>query len=191
MRKVLPIAGVAFALTLLGAPAFAADHPRGNHNGNGNTPFAQQDGDHRLDGRGDRNRNFKVTQPPQRNWQPNVNPQQNWQNNNWKNNNWQNNNDNRWRNNNRFDNFRRNFSAPQRFRVGNYRQPQNFNYRRWSFGERLPFTYLSSNYWLPNAILYGLFSPPQGLIWVRYGSDALLVDRYTGEIVQVRYNMFY
>ena len=38
------------------------------------------------------------------------------------------------------------------------------------------------------ATAYGLFTPP-GLIWVRYDDDALLIDQYTGEILQVRYDV--
>jgi hypothetical protein len=28
-------------------------------------------------------------------------------------------------------------------------------------------------------------------VWVRVGSDAVLVDRYTGQVVQVAYDIFY
>ena len=47
------------------------------------------------------------------------------------------------------------------------------------------------DYFLLDYIAFGLFAPPPGYVWVRYGDDALLIDTYTGEIVQVRYNMFY
>jgi len=30
-----------------------------------------------------------------------------------------------------------------------------------------------------------------GYVWVRYGPDALLIDTYTGEIIQVRYDVFW
>ena len=33
--------------------------------------------------------------------------------------------------------------------------------------------------------------PPPGTVWVRYGRDALLIDRYTGEVIQVEYSVFY
>lgn len=87
--------------------------------------------------------------------------------------------------------YHRNFQAPHRFRVGSYRQPYDYSYRRWNFGQHLPRHYYVRNFWLTNFLIYGLFSPPPGYIWVRYGPDALLIDQYTGEIVQVQYNMFY
>ena len=33
--------------------------------------------------------------------------------------------------------------------------------------------------------------PPPDAVWVRYGDDALLIDRYTGEVIQVEYGVFY
>jgi hypothetical protein len=33
--------------------------------------------------------------------------------------------------------------------------------------------------------------PPPGTVWVRYGSDAVLIDRDTGEVIRVVYNIFY
>jgi Ni/Co efflux regulator RcnB len=87
--------------------------------------------------------------------------------------------------------FRRSYDAPRRFRVGVYHAPRGYSYRRWHHGERLPRAYFARNYWLTNFVIYGLFAPPPGLMWVRYGPDALLIDTYTGEIVQVRYNVFY
>jgi Ni/Co efflux regulator RcnB len=112
-------------------------------------------------------------------------------------NNWRNNRPpaaNNWRNNEvrgNWGQFRRNVHAPKRFRVGAYHGPRGFHYQRWSYGQRLPSIYYARQFWLLDAITYGLFSPPPGLIWVRYGDDALLIDQYTGEIVQVRYDVFY
>ncbi|HEY7852430.1 MAG TPA: RcnB family protein, partial [Caulobacteraceae bacterium] len=87
--------------------------------------------------------------------------------------------------------WERNVQATRRFRGGFYRPPPGYAYRRWGWGQRLPGAYFAQNYWLTNWFTFGLFAPPQGLVWVRYGPDALLVDRYTGEIVQVRYGLFY
>ncbi len=87
--------------------------------------------------------------------------------------------------------YHRRFQAPHRFRVGSYRQPYGYSYRRWNYGQHLPRHYYVRNFWLTNLLVYGLFSPPPGYIWVRYGPDALLIDQYTGEIVQVQYDMFY
>jgi Ni/Co efflux regulator RcnB len=90
-----------------------------------------------------------------------------------------------------WDRYRRNYDAPRRYRVAAYRAPRGYRYVRWSHGQRLPAVYLAHEFWLINFGLFGLFAPPPGLVWVRYGPDALLVDMYTGEIVQVRYNAFY
>jgi Ni/Co efflux regulator RcnB len=87
--------------------------------------------------------------------------------------------------------YRRNYDAPRRYRVAQYRWRDGYSYNRYSYGQRLPRNYYGRNYWLTNFLIYGLFSPPEGYVWVRYGPDALLIDEYTGEIVQVRYNMFY
>jgi hypothetical protein len=88
--------------------------------------------------------------------------------------------------------FRQNLQSPRRFRVGIYHAPSGFYYRRWHYGQRLPPAFFIRDYWLPNYLFFGLFAPPSpDLVWVRYGPDALLIDRYTGEIIAVRYNVFY
>ena len=85
----------------------------------------------------------------------------------------------------------RNEQSQKRFRSGNYRAPQGYRTRHWTYGERLPSTYFLRNYWITNFLTYGLFAPPSDLIWVRVGNDALLIDRDSGDIVQVRYGVFY
>ncbi|MDZ4868908.1 MAG: RcnB family protein [Alphaproteobacteria bacterium] len=211
MKYVLPAVGVALALALSGT-AYAADHERGQR-GNRDQATQQNDNGHRFN-RGDRQRAPVAQQQPQRTqWQG----QRNGDNNRWRNNdrprgpvvnnngrppvvnnNWRNNRppvaNNNWRNNNaraNWNQYRRNYNSPRRFRVGAYHGPRNFHYQRWSYGQRLPAAYYARQFWLFDVIGYGLFTPPPGLIWVRYGDDALLIDQYTGEIVQVRYDVFY
>lgn len=87
--------------------------------------------------------------------------------------------------------LRRNIQASRHFHAGAYRGPRGYVARRWRFGERLPAAYFARDYWLGNYALYGLFAPPSGLVWVRVGNDGLLIDEYTGEIVQVEYGLFY
>ena len=87
--------------------------------------------------------------------------------------------------------FFRDIFAPRRFSLGAYYWPQGYNYRRWEYGETLPYIFFEQNYWLNDYEGYGLEPPPYGCEWVRYGSDALLVDEETGEIIQVVYNIFY
>lgn len=87
--------------------------------------------------------------------------------------------------------YRRNVTARLRFHYGDYRAPAGYAYRRWSYGERLPAVYFGRDYWIPNYLNFGLPWAPDGYVWVRYGSDAILIDEYTGEIVQVDYGVFY
>jgi Ni/Co efflux regulator RcnB len=87
--------------------------------------------------------------------------------------------------------YQRNTNAERRFRLGSYERPRGFYYRRWSFGEFLPALFWTQNYWLYDYGDYGLPYPPPGCVWVRYGDDALLIDQYTGEIVEVIYGLFY
>ncbi len=121
-----------------------------------------------------------------------------WQGGNWQGNanNYRRGNSNRWQGNtwhgsNGITITGRNFTAQQRFHVGTYRRPHGWYYRRWSYGDFLPAAFFVSTYWLTDYLAFGLEPPPPGLVWVRYGDDALLVDRYSGEVVQVEYGVFY
>ena len=87
--------------------------------------------------------------------------------------------------------YQRNVSAQRQFHAGTYRAPQGYSYHRWSYGQSLPAIYFSRNFWLTNYNSYGLIAPPYGYVWVRYGPDALLINEYTGRIVQVDYGVFY
>lgn len=90
-----------------------------------------------------------------------------------------------------YSKYRRAVTAPRRFRAGHYHAPRGYSYQRWNYGQRLPSMYYASNFWLSNFLAYGLFAPPSDAVWVRYGPDALLVDRYSGEIISVEYGVFY
>lgn len=87
--------------------------------------------------------------------------------------------------------FRKNVVAAHRFHAGPYRAPPGWHYRRWVFGERLPGIYFGRDFWITDFLAFGLFAPPDGYVWVRYGPDAMLIDEYTGEIIQVDYGVFY
>jgi Ni/Co efflux regulator RcnB len=90
-----------------------------------------------------------------------------------------------------FSQWHRNFSAPQRFHVGFYRRPAGWYSHRWVFGEILPSLFWAPEFWLADYYDFGLMPPPPGTVWVRDGDDALLIDRYSGEIIQVAYGVFY
>jgi Ni/Co efflux regulator RcnB len=205
MKYVLPLVGVALALSLSGT-AYAADHDRGQRGDRGRDRDNHVTQQHNNNGqrfdRGNRQRGPVVQQQQQPQWQPGQRGGNRWRDNDHRprgpvvnnNNGWRPPVSNGWRNQHSRSNwqqYRRNYEAPRRFRIGIYHGPRGFHYRRWSYGEYLPSSYYARPFWLLNAIAYGLFSPPPGLIWVRYGDDALLIDQYTGEIVQVRYDVFY
>lgn len=81
--------------------------------------------------------------------------------------------------------------APRRFRAPRWIAPRGFTYRRFVLGERVPTALLAATYFLTGYAMYGLDTPPPGYVWVRDGTDAVLVNRYTGEVVQVQYDVFY
>jgi Ni/Co efflux regulator RcnB len=87
--------------------------------------------------------------------------------------------------------YHRNITAERRFHYGEYRAPAGYEYRRWTYGERLPREYFAQDYWIANYLNFGLPWAPDGCEWVRFGPDALLVDVDTGEIIQVVYGVFY
>jgi len=81
--------------------------------------------------------------------------------------------------------------SPRRFRAGAYRPPSGFAVRRFRFGERLPRAFFVRRFWITDFLLFDLFPPPPGFVWVRVGPDALLIDEFTGEIVRIEYDVFY
>jgi Ni/Co efflux regulator RcnB len=90
-----------------------------------------------------------------------------------------------------FGAFQRNFNAPRRFRAQVYNRPRGWYPHRWTYGEILPSLFWAPDYWLTDYYDYGLEPPPPGTVWVRDGSDALLIDRFSGQIIQVAYGVFY
>jgi Ni/Co efflux regulator RcnB len=151
---------------------------RGNDNrGPGNRPgFDNRGQDNRFDNRGQPNRGFDNRRPGQQQYRgPNQQQLRD-----------------RDRGRQWFDqrSFRPSYRAPQRFRVAPYRAPPGFYSRSWSFGDRLPYGWFGSGYYL-NWGSYGLPFPPIGAEWVRVGSDALLVDIWSGEVLSVYYGLFW
>ncbi|HEY2837021.1 MAG TPA: RcnB family protein [Rhizomicrobium sp.] len=90
-----------------------------------------------------------------------------------------------------FRNYHQNFRAPRRFHAPAYRRPPGWYARRWTWGEFLPVSFWPRNYWITDFNIYDLPPPPFGAIWVRVGSDALLIDQDSGEIIEVDYGIFY
>jgi Ni/Co efflux regulator RcnB len=92
---------------------------------------------------------------------------------------------------NHFAKVRRSVRAMRRFHAGVYRRPRGWYAHHWVIGERLPRAWFARNYWLSDWAIYGLWAPVDGLIWVRVGPDAMLVDPATGAVVGVEYGLFF
>ena len=98
---------------------------------------------------------------------------------------------NDWRGDRNYDwrNYRhRNRSI---YRLGNYWDPYGSRYRRFSIGFSLFPNYYQSNYWLNDPWRYRLPPAYGPYRWVRYYDDALLVNVYTGQVVDVEHNFFW
>ena len=52
-------------------------------------------------------------------------------------------------------------------------------------------SYYSSRYWINDPWYYRLPYAPPGTRWVRYYDDAILVDMWSGQVVDVIYNFFW
>ncbi|WP_374571758.1 RcnB family protein [Phenylobacterium sp.] len=83
------------------------------------------------------------------------------------------------------------YQTPRRYHVTPYRPPAGWYAYGWSFGDILPRAWYGPNYFIDDWWAYGLPIPPFGYEWVRVGDDALLVDTYTGRVVQVVYDLFW
>ncbi len=98
---------------------------------------------------------------------------------------------NRWRQDRSYDwrNYRdRNRSI---FRLGGYRDPYGYGYRRFSIGFNLFPNYYQSNHWLDDPWMYRLPPAYGPYRWVRYYDDALLVNIYSGQVVDVVHSFFW
>lgn len=86
--------------------------------------------------------------------------------------------------------YQHNYQAARSFRIGPYHRPPGWSSHRWGYGEILPRAYWGAEYLLADYWLFALEVPPVGYEWVRDGSDALLVNTDSGEILQVEYGVF-
>jgi Ni/Co efflux regulator RcnB len=75
--------------------------------------------------------------------------------------------------------------------VGGWRGPHaGFGYHGWGFGAFVPRALLGPEYFIFDFADYGLAPPPANFEWVQDGPNALLVNVYTGQVVQVVPNSF-
>ena len=96
-----------------------------------------------------------------------------------------------WRRDHRYD--WRHYRTTNRalYRLSRYYDPYGRNYRRFSIGFSLGSGYYGSNYWLEDPWMYRLPPAYGPYRWVRYYDDALLVNIYTGQVVDVIYSFFW
>lgn len=96
-----------------------------------------------------------------------------------------------WRRDHRYDWRSYRNSHRRLFRLGRYYDPYGWGYRRFSIGFSLGSSYYGSNYWLDDPWMYRLPPAYGPYRWVRYYDDALLVNIYSGQVVDVLYNFFW
>lgn len=97
-----------------------------------------------------------------------------------------------WRNDNRYDWQNWRFRNRNVFRGSRYFSPyRNHRYSRFSIGLLLEPLFYSQRYWIGDPWQYRLPAAPYGAQWVRYYNDVLLVDTYTGEVIDVIYDFFW
>jgi nickel/cobalt transporter regulator len=96
-----------------------------------------------------------------------------------------------WRRDNRYDWRRWRDRHRSHFHLGFYYDPFGWGYQPYSVGWRLWPNYYSSSFWINDPWQYRLPYAPPGTRWIRYYNDALLVDTFTGEVVDAIYNFFW
>ena len=97
-----------------------------------------------------------------------------------------------WRSDRRYDWNSWRYRNRHHYRQRPYYSPyRNWSYRRFSIGLFLQPLFYSQNYWLSDPYQYRLPPAPPGAQWVRYYNDVLLVDVYSGEVIDVIYDFFW
>ncbi|NUT00536.1 MAG: RcnB family protein [Sphingomonas sp.] len=96
-----------------------------------------------------------------------------------------------WRHDRRYDwrDWRRRHRST--FRIGFYYDPFGWDYMRYGIGWRLWPSYYNSSFWLNDPWQYRLPRAYGPYRWIRYHNDALLVNIYTGQVVDVEYDFFW
>jgi hypothetical protein len=98
-----------------------------------------------------------------------------------------------WRNDNRYNWSHARQQHRDNFHLPRYYAPHgwDYGYRRFSIGFRLSSILFEQNYWIDDPYYYDLPPAYGPYRWVRYYNDALLVDIYTGEVVDTVYDIFW
>ena len=96
-----------------------------------------------------------------------------------------------WRSNSRYDWYSYRNRYGSLYRLGRYYDPYGWGYRRFSIGFNLWPSYYGSSFWLDDPWMYRLPPAYGPYRWIRYYDDALLVNIYTGQVVDVVHNVFW
>lgn len=97
-----------------------------------------------------------------------------------------------WRRNNRYNWYGWRNSHRDVFSLGFYSAPwRGYSYSRFSIGVVIGAPFYAEQYWIADPWAYRLPPAYGPYRWVRYYDDALLVDIYTGEVVDAIYDIFY
>lgn len=89
------------------------------------------------------------------------------------------------------DQGRRDHWSAHRYRRGPYFPPIGYGFGALYFGEILPPPFWTPDYQLLDYWEFGLYVPPPGFVWVRYGDTAVLIDRETGRVADIVYGVFF
>lgn len=96
-----------------------------------------------------------------------------------------------WRTDQRYDWHNWRHHHRHHYHLYPYYDPFGWGYYVYSIGWRLWPGYYGSQYWITDPWYYRLPPAPPGTHWVRYYNDVLLVDTWTGEIIDVIHNFFW
>ena len=99
---------------------------------------------------------------------------------------------NDWRRDNRYNWSGYRNQHRDLFRAGRYYSPyNNYSYSRLSIGFFLNSGFYGQNYWIDDPYQYRLPEVYGPYRWVRYYDDVLLVDIYSGQVVDVIHDFFW
>lgn len=97
-----------------------------------------------------------------------------------------------WRGNDRYNWLSYRSRNRTIFSSGRYYAPyRNYSYRRLNIGFSLGAPFFGSQYWINDPYQYRLPEAYGPYRWVRYYDDVLLVDTYSGQVVDAIYDFFY
>lgn len=97
-----------------------------------------------------------------------------------------------WRNDRRYAWQDWRYQNRNLFRLSPYYSPyRNYGYQRFGIGLFLDSLFFDQRYWIGDPYYYRLPPAPPGTQWIRYYNDVLLVDVYSGEVIDAIYDFFW